>query len=172
MYMYETSGRDPETIWRDLAYMGYDKSLRLLYARTVVLALHADHECELASQPHDAEAFEEAMELPIKLGKRTEIEGGRVVLYTRRSGYSGVSFAVENADPARRTLDFTLDCSLSTNVMSHRRSLVHSQLVPPGETKVLHHLMPEKSFEHWSWSIQWGAGWLSAEDAAAAAGDA
>ena len=22
-------------------------------------------------------------------------------------------------------------------------------------------LMPEKSFEHWSWSIQWGAGWLS-----------
>ena len=41
-----------------------------------------------------------------------------------------------------------------------------------GETKVLHHLMPEKSFEHWSWSIQWGAGWLSAEDAAAAAGDA
>ena len=30
MYMYETSGRDPETIWRDLMYMGYDKSLRLL----------------------------------------------------------------------------------------------------------------------------------------------
>ena len=35
-----------------------------------------------------------------------------------------------------RTLDFTLDCSLSTNVMSHRRTLVHSQLVPPNETKV------------------------------------
>ena len=144
---------------------------RLLYARTVVSRPRGPR-VRAASQPHDAEAFEEAMELPIKLGKRTEIEGGRVVLYTRRSGYSGVSFAVENADPARRTLDFTLDCSLSTNVMSHRRSLVHSQLVPPGETKVLHHLMPEKSFEHWSWSIQWGAGWLSAEDAAAAAGDA
>ena len=36
--------------------------------------------------------------------------------------------------------------------------------------QVLHHLMPEKSFEHWSWSIQWGAGWLSPEDAAAAGG--
>jgi hypothetical protein len=24
----------------------------------------------------------------------------------------------------------------------------------------MHHLMPERNFEHWSWSIQWGAGWL------------
>ena len=55
MYMYETSGRDPETIWRDLIYMGYDKSLRLLYARTVVLAVHADNEFEFTAQAYDAE---------------------------------------------------------------------------------------------------------------------
>jgi hypothetical protein len=41
------------------------------------------------------EAYEEAMELPIKaLGKKTMIEDGNVILYTRRAGYSVSSFCV------------------------------------------------------------------------------
>ena len=141
MYMFESSGADVETIWRDLIYMGYDRSLDLLYARTCMLAFHSmNNEFELhpqvgrkgkavrsggvgrggglegaatpcrrvaaspslpplppptellphPTQPFDSDAYEEAMELPIKeLGKCKELEGGLVKLYTRRAGYSG-----------------------------------------------------------------------------------
>ena len=99
------------------------------------------------------------MELPIKeLGKCKELEGGLVKLYTRRAGYSGVSFAVENC--SSQYIEFTLDCSESRNVMSHRGQLRASQLIPPSQTKVLHHLMPEHSFEQWSWSTRYAVTFL------------
>ena len=41
MYMFKSSGCDPETLWRDLTYMGYDRSLDLLYARTLILGFHS-----------------------------------------------------------------------------------------------------------------------------------
>jgi len=159
MYMFESSGGDPETIWRDLMYMGYDRSLDLLYCRTVMLAFHSDRSFALHPQPFDANAYEEAMELPIKeFGKCKDLEGGQVKLYTRRAGYSGVSFAVENC--GSRQLEFTLDCAESKNVMSHRGQLRASQRIPVNETKVLHHLMPDKSFDPWSWSIKYSVRWL------------
>ena len=51
-----------------------------------------------------------------------ELEGGVLRLFTRRSGYSGVSFAVANCH-ATKAVEFTLDCRASTNVMSHRGNL-------------------------------------------------
>ena len=51
-------------------------------------------------------------------------------------------------------LEFTLDCSESKNVMSHRGTLVAIQLIPPNETKVMHHLMPKNAFSAWSWSYK------------------
>jgi hypothetical protein len=116
-------------------------------------------EFEIHAQPFDADAYEEAMELPIKeFGKCKSLEGGRVKLYTRRAGYSGVSFAVENC--CKQAIQFTLDCSDSRNVMSHRGTLRAMQTIPPSETKVLHHLMPEKSFEQWSWSTKYSVKWM------------
>lgn len=154
MYLFDTSDGDPETIWRDLIFMGYDRSLELVYARTCVVAFHATGEFVLHPQPFNQEAFKQAMELPIReLGKCQDLAQGRCKLFTRRAGYSGVSFAVENCSDTAVT--FTLDCSDSTNVMSHRGKLRASQMVGPGETKVLHHLMPEHTFEQWSWSTKY-----------------
>ena len=135
MYMFESSGADVETIWRHLIYMGYDRSLDLLDARTCMLAFHSmNQEFELHPQPFDGDAYEEAMELPIKeLGRCKDLEGGKVKLYTRRAGYSGVSFAVENC--SKQYIEFTLDCSESRNVMSHRGQLRASQLIPPSQAE-------------------------------------
>ena len=38
--------------------------------------------------------------------------------------------------------------------MSHRGTLVAVQLIPPKETKVMHHLMPSNAFSAWSWSYK------------------
>jgi len=153
IYMWESSGRDPETIWRDLIYMGYDRNLNLLYARTCILAIHSEAPFELHPQPFDADAYEEAMELPIKVfGKCAEYADGKAKLFTRKAGYSGVSFAVENC--SSKPLEFTLDCSESKNVMSHKGTLVAVTLIPPNETKVMHHLMPANAFSAWSWSYK------------------
>ena len=69
-----------------------------------------------------------------------------------------MSFAVENTTNSE-SLEFTLDCGSSTNVMTHRGSLVGTVFVPAGETKVVFHLMPEKNFEPWSWSVKWSFYW-------------
>lgn len=163
MYMWEASGRDEETIWRDLIYMGYDRHLRLLFARTCILAIHSEGDFELHPQPFDADAYEEAMELPIKaFGKCAEYADGKAKLYTRKAGYSGVSFAVENN--SSEPLEFTLDCSESKNVMSHRGTLVAVQIIPPKETKVMHHLMPKNAFVAWSWSYKASMSWIDSEE--------
>ena len=162
MFMWEASGRDPETLWRDLIYMGYDRNLNLLYARTCILSVHSDAVFTLHPQAFDADAYEEAMELPIKaFGKCSDYADGKAKLYARKSGYSGVSFAVENK--ASETLEFTLDCGGSTNVMSSRGTLVATQLIPPGETKVMHHLMPTDAFGPWGWSYKASMCWIADE---------
>lgn len=71
---------------------------------------------------------------------------------TNHQLYPPHSFAVENCSP--KPLEFTLDCSESKNVMSHRGTLVAVQLIPPNETKVMHHLMPANAFSAWSWSFK------------------
>ena len=163
IYMWEQSGRDHETLWRDLVYMGYDRHLRLLFARTCILAIHSEGEFELHPQPFDADAYEEAMELPIKaFGKCAEYADGKAKLYTRKAGYKGVSFAVENC--SHEALEFTLDCSESKNVMSHRGALVAAQIIPPRETKVLHHLMPNNIYSEWSWSYKASMSWIDDEE--------
>ena len=76
---------------------------------------------------------------------------GKINLYRYRSGYGGVSFLVENKHTA--PLVFILDCSESKNVVSHRPSLKHQQTIPPGEAKIMHHLLPDSSeVGAWSWA--------------------
>jgi hypothetical protein len=76
---------------------------------------------------------------------------GKIALYRYRSGYCGVSFLVENKHTA--SLVFMLDCSKSKNVVSHRPSLKHQQTIPPGEAKIMHHLLPDSSdVGAWSWA--------------------
>jgi len=152
VYLFEVTGRSEETIWRDLRYMGYDHDLDLAYARTFVVSVHGDQPLELHEVDFDPHVYEEAIELPIKqLGEPREYKDGKVKLYCHKAGYWGVAFAVENL--LGRKIHFKLDCSTSKNVISHRGSLVYGVDVPPGETKVLHHLMPKEQ-KAWAWGFR------------------
>jgi len=41
-YMFQAGDEDPNVLWRDLRYMGYDNGLNLAGARTFVLSVHSD----------------------------------------------------------------------------------------------------------------------------------
>ena len=157
-YMFEASGNDPETVWKDLKFMGYNNALELNRARTFVMSIHANHDIAMTKVSFDADAFEEAMELPIKqFGTSQLMDDGKIKLYTRKAGYWGVAFAVENL--GAQDLEFTLDCGGSNNVVSHRGALKYTEFIPPGETKVLHHLMPS-SLQPWSWKYSAMSKWM------------
>lgn len=38
---FEAADKDPETVWRDLRYNGYDNGLNLAGARTFVVSVHS-----------------------------------------------------------------------------------------------------------------------------------
>jgi calpain-15 len=125
-------------------------------ATTVVV--HSTRPHGLVEQAFNAEAYEEAIELPvINLGTVRELEGGLVKLYTRKSGFSGVSYVVQNNHT--RDLKFTQDCTVGKNIISSRGALKHTELVPKGEAKVTHHLAPATSVGAWqsgfSASYEW-----------------
>lgn len=116
-------------------------------AATVVV--HSDRAHNLETKPFNADAFEEAIELPImKYGAAKNLDGaGHVVLYTRKSGFNGVSYVIKNNHT--KTLKFTQDCSVGKNIVSHRGTLVYEETITPGEAKVLHHIMPDNNAKGW-----------------------
>lgn len=144
---------------RELASLGYHPAtLRLVCARQAVLAVHSDHAVTLDAVPFDADLFEEAVELPvIEHGRVTELDGGSIQLFTRKSNYCGISFVVRNCSTS--PLHFRLDCSESKNATSHTGSLVSELCVPPAEAKVLLHLMPREPREDWCWAYNASYRW-------------
>ena len=116
-------------------------------AATVVV--HSDRAHNLETKPFNADAFEEAIELPImKYGAAKNLDAaGHVVLYTRKSGFNGVSYVIKNNHT--KTLKFTQDCSVGKNIVSHRGTLVYEETITPGEAKVLHHIMPDNNAKGW-----------------------
>eukprot|EP00981_Chlorochromonas_danica_P000679 scaffold146_cov171-Ochromonas_danica.AAC.28 len=152
LYVFKQSGSDEEKLWKEFKLLGYDDQLVLQACRSAVIAVHSTAEFTLDSLPYDEAAAEEAEELVIlQRGELKTFEGGLIKLYKLRSGSSGVSLMVENLN--HRNLVFQMDCSGSVNVISHRQSLVHKEVVPPNERKVLHHLMPsDPRAKAWSWS--------------------
>jgi hypothetical protein len=80
-------------------------------------------------------------------------QGQYIAIYSYRAGYFGVSLMVENLHPSL-SLVLSLDVSLSENVVSHRGTLVHTDLVPPGEKVIFHHLAPKAVQETWSWEYK------------------
>ena len=122
------------------------------------VVVHTTRPHGLVEQAFNAEAYEEAIELPvIALGTVRELEGGLVKLYTRKAGFSGVSYVVQNNHT--RDLKFTQDCTVGKNIISSRGSLKHTELVPKGEAKVTHHLAPATPVGAWqsgfSASYEW-----------------
>ena len=122
------------------------------------VVVHTTRPHGLVEQAFNAEAYEEAMELPvIKEGTVRELEGGLVKLYTRKSGFSGVSYVVHNSNT--RDLKFTQDCSVGKNIISSNGALKVTAYVPKGEAKVTHHLAPGTPVGAWqsgfSASYEW-----------------
>jgi hypothetical protein len=82
---------------------------------------------------------------------------GKITLYTRKSGFNGVSYVIKNNHT--RVLHFTMDCSTGVNIVSHRGNLKHTQTILPGQAEVLHHIMPDSASKGWqsgySASLEW-----------------
>ena len=152
LFFLENVGSEEEKLIKEFRHLGYNDRLQLSNARGAVLSVHGTVEMTLNSIPFDPKVFEEAVELPImQLGNVTKYEGGKVVLYRYRGGYGGVSFLVANNH--NHPLKFVMDCSGGKNIISHRDSLKHEELIPPGECSIMHHLAPaDTKAGSWSWS--------------------
>jgi hypothetical protein len=127
-------------------------------AATVVV--HSNHNHILETKPFNAHAFEEAIELPImKYGTAKNLDpAGHVTLYTRKSGFNGVSYVIKNNHT--RTLKFTQDCSVGKNIVSHRGTLVYEETIVPGEAEVLHHIMPDNNAKGWQSGFSASYDWV------------
>jgi hypothetical protein len=166
-FMFEQGGNTEATVWRDLLFMGYDERLNLVNARVGVVSLHSEKPTTLKQLPlFDMAAYEAALELPIRRNgsQSAASKDGHLQLYTLRSGYSGVSLAVENTGPA--AVVATVDCSRASNCVSHRGELKAREVLAPGQFKVMHHLMPASSGP---WTLKTG---VSSQPVSAAAGGA
>jgi hypothetical protein len=136
------------------------------YVRPGAIAFHSTKPFQVNSIAFDAIAYEEAMELPvIEAGTPMDLFGdGSVILYTRKSGYSGISYVAKNTTEEDAIL-LTLDLAGSSNIISNRLGLSVDVMVPPREAKVMHHIFPDD--EHKDWSAGWScnARWLTEEEA-------
>lgn len=88
---------------------------------------------------------------------------GSAMLYTRRSGYAGVSYVVSNTT-SKEAVKVELNFDQSKNVVSHRGSLKAAVIVPPNEAKVVHHMMPRDDTHDWSAGWSCAADWMSVAD--------
>ena len=182
--------KDENVLWRDLHFMGYNNLLQLTRSTSFVLTTHSNNnQLRVTKVGYDAEAYQAAMALPVVTeGECIPLDAaGEVVLRKRNNGYWGVSFAIENRtkktsrkkkrkdktktneieedeDDEGQDMTFTLDCSLSTNVVSGSLGLlndggkgntdiVNTVVVKPGEIQIVHHLIP-KTQGPWAWKYK------------------
>eukprot|EP00597_Dinobryon_sp_UTEXLB2267_P012206 CAMPEP_0170120186 /NCGR_PEP_ID=MMETSP0020_2-20130122/14966_1 /TAXON_ID=98059 /ORGANISM="Dinobryon sp., Strain UTEXLB2267" /LENGTH=889 /DNA_ID=CAMNT_0010349949 /DNA_START=12 /DNA_END=2681 /DNA_ORIENTATION=- len=154
LFVFKHVGSNEEKLRHELALLGYDAYLQVLSSRQAALVVHGCGKMDytLTAQDFNPAAYEDACELHIrKNGKCTSYEGGKINLFVHKSGYNGVSFLVENKHSSL-ALIFTLDCSKSKNVCSHRGSLSHQATIPPGGDVIMHNLMPVNDRVGWSWT--------------------
>lgn len=161
LYVFQQCGGDEEKLWKEFRLLGYDDQLNLQACRSVALSVHGTAPFVLDSLPYDQHAVEEAEDLVIMRGEVKAFENGLVKLYKLRAGSSGVSVMVENLN--HMALVFQMDCTKSENVISHRPSLLHKEVIGPNERRVLHHLMPaDPDIKSWSWSYSASYFWDTA----------
>jgi len=152
LFVFKQTGADVDKLKQEFKLLGYDEQLKFHNGRGAVLVVHSTVETSLVAHTYDQNAFKEAIELPImQNGDMNSFEDDKIRLYKYRSSYKGLSFVVENKN--YMPLVFILDCSGSTNVISHRGTLNHQETIPPGESRVMHHLMPDDdNSTGWAWS--------------------
>jgi len=161
-FVFQHTGADEEKLRAEFRILGYSAGMQFESGRSAVLSVHGTSAFTLETMVFDPAAYEEAVELPIKAqGEQTTFEEGKIVLYRYRAGYCGISFVVENKHTV--PLIFVLDCSTSKNVVTHQADLKHQATIPPGEAKVMHHILPD-SDSSGSWSWAYSASYMFDED--------
>ncbi len=110
--------------------------------RRVSLVVHSTVEFELSETPFMKAALECALELPcVHDGEARDILGDKTIfMYVLRAGYNGRSYAVKNTSDKAISVcvDFTKG---SKNLVSHRGVLKFEQVIQPGQTESIHHVM-------------------------------
>jgi Ca2+-binding EF-hand superfamily protein len=161
LFVFRSTGSDEEKLWQEFRTLGYDDTLQLRTGRSATLAVHGTSAFSIANIPCDEEAMLEAQELVImEYGELQSFDEQRIHLYAHRSGYHGVSLLVENCH--HLPLIFSVDCGESENVVSHRGQLTHTEVVPPNQRVIFHHLIPKDTSKAWTWA--YSASFLWDED--------
>lgn len=151
LHVYQQGGANEERLRKEFHVLGYDNQLVLQSCRSVAVSVHSTAPFVLDRLPYDQHTAQEAEHLLImQRGKVEVLEHGLVKLYTFHPGYSGISFLVENLNHI--ALVYEMDCSKSMNVLSHRASLVHKEVIEPKQRRVIHHLVPADGAKSWSWN--------------------
>lgn len=134
------------------------------YLRRAVVVLHSSKDISVEGTAFNEYAYKDALELPTVTSadsKTSDLFGdGSVMVYSRRSGYCGISYVVKNntdADPVKLTFDF----KESQNTVTHTGESEIVMVAPPKETTVVAHVAPRDEFENWSSSWSVAAEWIS-----------
>ena len=158
LYVFRNTGCNVDKLFDEFRLLGYDHRLQLRGGRRLTLAVHGTtSQYTLDHVPYDENASLEAQELVIvHYGEKTTFEDKLINLYVYRAGYYGVSILVENVHYL--PLVFSLDCRESVNVISHRGTLIHTEMVAPNQRIIFHHLIPKETEKAWSYC--YGASYL------------
>lgn len=150
LHSFNERGCNEERLFGMFKSLGFDDALKFSNGRPAALSVHGTAQFSLEGLPYEENALTEAQEMVIAAnGKVSTFDEAKIAVYVYRAGYHGASFMVQNRHTV--PLVFSLDMSTSVNVVSHNGSLVHTDLVPPGESVVFHHLAPKDTAQSWSW---------------------
>eukprot|EP00602_Paraphysomonas_sp_CaronLab_P013240 CAMPEP_0185040288 /NCGR_PEP_ID=MMETSP1103-20130426/38146_1 /TAXON_ID=36769 /ORGANISM="Paraphysomonas bandaiensis, Strain Caron Lab Isolate" /LENGTH=692 /DNA_ID=CAMNT_0027579523 /DNA_START=324 /DNA_END=2402 /DNA_ORIENTATION=+ len=151
MYMYQTSGKDIEVVWNDLLLMGYNRQLEPIGFSPAVVVVHSSCDAAVRLQSFDESAYTEALESSVhhRIAQIDKLAEGKARLLIFKNGPGGVSLCVENCSDVPITV--TVDCSGSSNTISHRGTLSASVQVSVGKSTLCHHLFPEFLSEPFLW---------------------
>ena len=152
----------------DLECFGYDADLNLIGSRGCVISAHSEEVLKMVLVPFNPLAFEEAIELPIiQTGSMKEYAKDGFKVFTKKNGYAGVSIVAKN-ERSDSAMLLTVNVS-GVNIMSHTSSLARTVRIPPGEAKVIHHLVPATEPGQWSYKYSMSYVRMSPDDTNGAA---
>jgi hypothetical protein len=132
-------------LWDTLQAMGYNKALQLDEAWPFEFDVYCD-QCKPDLSVSGFEAEDRKLEAAViasvsNHSDRIPVKGHTGLIIHKFTGDSRLSLAVENMESEK--VSVTVDCTGSSNSVSHRPSLKYTVDVLPQETQIAHHLMAD-----------------------------
>lgn len=147
---------DVEDLWITLSSMGMNKALIMDEACPFQVNVYVEQARKkpsfqvtgIESLKKEEFAGEICQNVIAKAGDPTKIKGMKdLYLYTYRNDF-WATVVVDNK--SRSTVNLSVDCSRSRNVVSNQPELNHTLEVDPQSAVVAHHLMPRSELSEWS----------------------